>query len=289
MVLSKWIAFPLILLLAAVLVVSYVLGYSEYSFWLVPLVVLLAVLYVVHQDIDRWYARKYPVKLPKGMLRFIEDHLPIYRLMTSRQKEEFENACSIFLRNTTFMPQGFDRVPEDLKVVVTASAHILSAFRPEWHEKFSVFDNIVIYRHPFPTPQHPKYLHSSELYIKDHVLLFCADHFMKAFRFPQQFFNTAMYEWAKVLFLNHPPEFDINLQALPEVSSFQNSVIVDYIGLPEPYIQWEAVATVYFFTFPVRYKMHMENSYEKISTYFGVDPMLLISNQVQPTVDEADA
>jgi Mlc titration factor MtfA (ptsG expression regulator) len=100
---------------------------------------------------------------------------------------------------------------------------------------------------------------------------------MKAFRFPQQFFNTAMYEWAKVLFIDKTPEFEVNLQALPEVSGFQNSVIVDYVGLPEPYIQWEAVATTYFFTFPVRYKMHMENSYEKISEYFGVDPMKLMN------------
>jgi Mlc titration factor MtfA (ptsG expression regulator) len=175
------------------------------------------------------------------------------------------------------MPQGFDRVPEDLKVVVAANAHILTAFRPEWHKKYEAFNNIVIYRHLFPSPQYQEYLHSSELFLKDKVLLFCADHFMKAFRFPDQFFNIAMYEWAKVLFVDQPPEFGINLQALPEISGFQNSDIVDYIGLPEPYIQWEAVATSYFFIFPVRYKMHMPGSYEKISAYFGVDPMSLMS------------
>jgi Mlc titration factor MtfA (ptsG expression regulator) len=277
MVLTKWIALPLVLLLATVLVVSYVLGFSEYSFWLVPLIVALAILYVLHPEIDRWYVRKNPLSLPRGMLRFIEDHLPAYRLLDSAQKKEFESAASIFLKNTTFMPQAFERVPEDMKVVLAANAHILTAFRPEWHKKYADYENIVIYRHPFPTPQFPKYLHSSELYVQDRVLLFCADHFMKAFRFPQQFFNTAMYEWAKVLFIDKTPEFEVNLQALPEVSGFQNSVIVDYVGLPEPYIQWEAVATTYFFTFPVRYKMHMENSYEKISEYFGVDPMKLMN------------
>ncbi len=277
MVLSKWIAFPLVLMIGAVLVFSYVLDYPEYSFWLIPLVVGLAVLYVLHPEIDRWYIKKNPIRLPKGMLRFIEDHLPAYRLMNSSQKKDFESATSIFLKNTTFMPQGFDRVPEDLKVVLAANAHILTAFQPDWHKKLEPYENIVIYRHPFPSPQFPKYLHSSELYVKDHVLLFCADHFMKAFRFPQQFFNTAMYEWSKVLFLEKTPEFDITLQALPEISGFQNSVVIDYIGLPEPYIQWEAVATTYFFNFPVRYKMHMENSYEKISEYFGVDPMKVMN------------
>ncbi len=281
MVLTKWIALPLVLMLGAVLVISYVLGYSQYSFWLIPLVITLAALYVLHPEIDRWYVKNNPLKLPKGMLRFIEDHVPFYRLMNATQKKDFESATSIFLKNTTFMPQGFERVPEDLKVVLAANAHILTAFQPHWHKKLQPYENIVIYRHPFPSPQYPKYLHSSELYVKDQVLLFCADHFMKAFRFPQQFFNTAMYEWAKVLFIEKAPEFDVNLQALPEISGFQNSVVIEYIGLPEPYIQWEAVATTYFFTFPVRYKMHMENSYEKISEYFGVDPMKLMNTRGQ--------
>jgi Mlc titration factor MtfA (ptsG expression regulator) len=198
--------------------------------------------------------------------------------MDTKQRKAFESATSVFLLNTTFMPQGFERVPEDLKVVVAANAHILTAFRPEWHKKYEDFNNIVIYRHLFPSPQFQEYLHSSELFFKDKVLLFCADHFMKAFRFPDQFFNIAMYEWAKVLFVDQPPEFEVNLQALPEISGFQNSDIVDYVGLPEPYIQWEAVATTYFFIFSVRYKMHMPNSYDKISAYFGVDPMSLMSS-----------
>lgn len=273
MVLTKWIALPLALMLIAVLVIAYGFGYSEYSYLTIPLVILLTILYVSNQHIDRWYTKRHPIRLPKGMLKFIDDHMPFYRLLDTKQKASFESATSVYLRNASFMPQGFERVPEDIKVVIAANAHILTAFRPEWHDKYDGFENIVVYPHPFPSPQFPKYLHSSELYLKDRVLIFCADHFMKAFRFPQQYFNTAMYEWAKVLFVDQTPEFDVNLQALPEISGFKNSVVVDYIGLPEPYIQWEAVATTYFFSFPVRYKMYMESSYEKMSEYFGVDPM----------------
>lgn len=279
MVLTKWIAFPLVLLLGGVLVISYVLGYSEYSYLLIPIIVSMAVLYVMQPEIDKWYVKKHPLKLPKGMLRFIEDHLPTYRLMNAEQKRDFETSTSIFLRSASFMPQGFEIVPEDLKVVLAANASLLTAFRPEWKEKIHAFDNVVIYKHAFPSPQFPKYLHTSELYAKDKVLLFCADHFMKAFRFPQQFFNTAMYEWSKVLFMDVPPEFDLDLEALPEISTFQNEDVINYIGLPESYIQWEAVATTYFFSFPVRYKMHMEKSYEKISSYFGVDPMQLMNKR----------
>ena len=279
MILSKWIFLPLVLLLGGVAFVSYGLGYREYSYLLVPLIVILAVVYVLHPELDRWYAKKYPIQLPRGMLRFIEDHLPIYRLMSSSQKQKFESATSTYLKSTNFMAQGFERVPEDLKVVVAANAHILSAFNPKWHDFISEFSHIVIYRHPFPTPQYPKYLHSSELFVQDKVILLCADHFMKAFRSPQEYFNTAMYEWAKVIFLHEKPEFKINLQALPEISGFQNSVVVDYIGLPEPYIQWEAVATTYFFIFPVRYKMYMEESYERMCAFYHVDPMALINER----------
>ncbi len=276
MMLSKWIAAPLVLLLGVVLWVSYGMGYDQYSYWLIPVVVALAVLYVMHPEIDGWYVKNHPQRLPKGMVRFIEDHLPVTALMDTAQRADFEKATFTYLKSTTFMPQGFEQVPEDLKVVVAASGFALTAFRSEWHKKIMAFENIVIYRHPFPSPQYPKYLHSSEMYIKDQVILLCADHFMKAFRYPQQYFNTAMYEWAKVIFLDEKPEFEINLEALPQISGFENEVIVDYIGLPESYVHWEAVATTYFFIFPVRYKMHMDTSYERISKFFGVDPVALI-------------
>lgn len=279
MILSKWIVLPLALLLGLVVFFSYGMGYREYSYLLIPIIVLLAVVYVLHPEIDRWYVSKYPIRLPKGMLRFIQDHLPTFRLLDTAQRADFEKHTSTFLSSASFMAQGFERVPEDIKVVVAANAYILSAFRPQWHEKISEFSNIVIYPHPFPSPQYPKYLHASELYAKDRVILLCADHFMKAFRSPQEFFNTAMYEWAKVIFLSEKPEFKIDLDALPEISGFKNDVVVKYIGLPEPYIHWEAVATTYFFTFPVRFKMYAEESYDLMSNFYGVDPMLLMSEQ----------
>ena len=224
MILSKWILAPLLLLTGLVLLVSYGWGYREYSFWLIPLVIGIAAVYVLHPEIDRWYVKKHPLKLPKGMLRFIKDHLPAYRLMDDQQRTAFENAVSIYLNTANFMPQGFERIPEDLKVVVAANAHILTAFQPDWHMKFVDFSNIVIYRHPFPTPQHPKHLHVSELYVQDKVMLFCADHFMKAFRSPQQYFNTAMYECAKIVFINNAPEFNLDLELLPDISGFKNEL-----------------------------------------------------------------
>ncbi len=277
MILSKWILLPLVLLTGVVLLLSYVWGYPGYSYWLIPLVVALAAIYVLHPEIDRWYVNKYPQRLPKGMLRFIEDHIPFYSLMDSSQKQSFESAASIYLSTANFMPQGFDKVPEDLKVVVAANAHILASFQPGWHDKILQFENVVIYRHPFPSPQHHEHLHTSELFVKDKVLLFCADHFMKAFRFPQQYFNTCMYEWAKVLFIDNIPEFEPDMESLPLISGFENEHIVEYIGLPEPYIQWQAVATTYFFTFPVRFKMHAEEVYNQMSSYFNVDPMKQIN------------
>ena len=279
MILSRWIIFPLVLLLGLVLTASYVLGHREYSYLMIPIIVLIAAAYVLHPEIDRWYVKKYPLKLPKGMLRFISDHLPTYRLMNKDQQQAFESATSTYLKTASFMPQGFDRVPEDLKVVVAANAHILSAFRPEWNTQLAEFSNIVVYRHPFPSPQFPEHLHSSELYVQDRVILLCADHFMKAFRSPGEFFNTAMYEWAKVIFLKTKPEFKLDIATLPEISGFENEVIVEYIGLPESYIQWEAVATTYFFSFPVRYKMYLPESYDKLCEFYAVDPMELINAQ----------
>ncbi|MDH3648346.1 MAG: hypothetical protein OEQ53_01625 [Saprospiraceae bacterium] len=280
MYLSKWIVIPLLGLVGVVLLVCYVFDFPEYSYLLIPLSIAVAVVYVLHPEIDRWYLKRYPQGLSKGLVRFVNDHMPLYGSLNQEQRIAFESRISTFMKSADFMPQGFDNIPEDLKAVVSINAYRLTAFRPKWHSRFDEFQNIVIYHHPFPSPQFPENLHSSELFVQDHVLIFCGDHFMKAFRFPQEYFNTAMYEWAKVVMLYDMPEFKIEVDKFQEVSGFKNEDVVEYIGLPEPYINWDAVAVTYFFIFPVRYKMYLGTSYDAMASYFGVDPMALFATKM---------
>ncbi len=275
--LSKLIIIPLLALVGIVLLVCYVFGYPEYSYLLIPLIIAVAVVYVIHPEIDRWYLNRYPQRLPKGMVRFINDHMPLYACLSPEQRSAFDSRVSTYMKTANFMPQGFDKVPEDLKAVVAISAFMLTAFRPDWHSRFDDFQNIVIYRHPFPTPQFPNDLHTSELYVQDHVLIFSGDHFMKAFRYPQEYFNSAMYEWSKVVILKDMPELKVEVDKLAEISGFKNEDVVEYIGLPESYINWDAVAISYFFIFPVRYKMYSSTSYDAMAEYFGIDPMTALS------------
>ena len=106
---------PLILMVGGVLLIAYVWGYSEYSWWLIPLVVLLAVTYVLHPEIDHWFVSRHPLKLPDGMLRFIEDHIPAYRLLDSKQKVAFETATSVFSIPLLLCPRASTRCPKILK------------------------------------------------------------------------------------------------------------------------------------------------------------------------------
>jgi hypothetical protein len=273
--LSKRIAIPLVLGLGFVLFFCYALDYPEYSFWIIPFVVLLAALFVMHRDLDNWWIQRHPRKLPRGMVRFIHDHIPLYGVMSKDQRRIFDQEVSVYLDTASFLPQGFEKVPEDLKVVIAAFGHLLSTFKPVWNKKIQSYDNIVFYRHPFPSPQFPKYLHSSEMFEEDHVLLFSTDHFMKAFRFPQQYFNSALYEWIKVVMSEEPVSIDMDIKYLAEISGFPNETIVQYIGLPEENINWTAVAATYFFVFPVRFKMHLEPAYDSFTEFFSVDPMKL--------------
>lgn len=275
--LSKRIAIPLVLGLGVVLFFSYGLDYPEYSFWIIPFIVLLAGLYVMHRDLDNWWIQRNPRKLPKGMVRFINDHIPLYRVMSKDQRSFFDKEVSIYLDTATFLPQGFEKVPEDIKVVVAAFGHLLAAFQPKWIKKIQSYNTVVFYRHPFPSPQFPNHLHSSEMFEDDHVLLFSTDHFMKAFRFPQQYFNSALYEWIKVVLTDEPITLDIDIENLPPVSGFQNEIIVQYIGLPEEEINWTAIAATYFFLYPVRFKMQLEAHYVSFTEYFAVDPMKLFN------------
>ena len=263
------------IILVLILILVYLIGVRYLSVLLIIPFAALAGVFVLHQDIDKWWYRKHPGKLPDGLRSFITQHLPIYRYLESEKKLRFEREVMIFIRVKTFVPKGFESIPEEIKAILAIFAVLPMINRPHWSSRLAHFDNIVLYNHLFPSPQFPNHLHASELHRDDGVAVFCIPHFLQAFKNPLQFFNTALYEWSRI-YINDDLDFKIPFYQLEQISGFQNSSLIQYIGLPEPEMDWRAVTIHHFYMFPVKFKMLQEKTYNMLSGYFNIDPVKVL-------------
>jgi hypothetical protein len=123
---------------------------------------------------------------------------------------------------------------------------------------FPKFEHIVIYPSPFPSPQYESW-HSSEIYEEDGVILFSAEHLMKSFLQPSGFFNTGLYEYAKVFMKSYPNEAYPTLgediwEQLAQISGFNKTYLTAFIGLAEKDIDVRAISMACYFIFPERFQ-----------------------------------
>jgi hypothetical protein len=262
-------------LLLIMFIMVYILGFRHLSVFLIIPFLSLASIFVLHQDIDKWWYSKKPGNLPAGLRNFISENLPLFRYLGPEAKLNFEKEVMKFLRVKTFVLKGFDDIPEEIKAMLAIFAVLPMINRPIWSSKLAHFDNIVLYNHPFPSPQFPNHLHVSEIHYDDGVAVFSIPHFVQAFKSPLQFFNTALYEWSRI-YLNKDFDFKIPYAQLEQISGFQNSGILKYIGLPETELDWRAVTIHHFYTFPVKFKMIHEKTYNILSDYLNIDPVKVL-------------
>jgi hypothetical protein len=130
----------------------------------------------------------------------------------------------------------------------------------------------VLYLHPFPSPQHD-FLHITERYVPDGVLLFSMPHLMRSVIEEQAFPNLALYEYAKI-YRDRYPEEDyptLDWPALQAISGFSQEVTVKFLGFEEP--DRQALTTVYFFSFAPRFQQLAPEVYRTLCHTFALDPL----------------
>ncbi len=178
---TRFISAPFILALIFVFYQSSV----SYEFrdaygWLVfPLVIIAVAFYIFSPQIDFWYHQKYPVKLDKQIVDWLDKHFPFYQQLEETEQQKFRDRLSLFMeaKEFTLMKQELITMPEDMKMIISAHA-IQVSFA---HEDYLLdrFERIVAYTHPFPTPFYP-HLHNVEVEENDGVLLFNFEQIMNS-------------------------------------------------------------------------------------------------------------
>ena len=269
--LPRLLAFPLLIGLGVLLYTTYFID-SSYGLYMLPVVIGLVFLYILQPQIDWWWYNRNLPDLEKPIQQLLEAKLPYYKNLDTNQRVRFRQRCALYMLANEFIPQGPSFVPEDVKASVAANVIQLTFGQMDY--RLSMFERVVIYTIPFPSPQFPENLHSSELFEEDGVLLFSADHLVKGTLECQHYFNVGLYEYAKVFRLTYPeyayPVEGLNWPVLEKVSGFTEEKVKDYIGLPE--IDLFAVGVTYFFCFPKKFQELLPEVSQQLQLIFNQNP-----------------
>jgi hypothetical protein len=268
--LSKFLYIPFVL--GAIITLVYaVMVDSHFAIFAVPFVVSLAIVYILSPQIDWWWYKRHPPQLPPTLRHLINTQLPFYQNLTVADKTRFRTRMAMYMEANEFMPQGLESVPLDLMGAIAATAVQLTF----GHEDYLMnkFEHIIVYPHPFPSPQHPEEWHACEHFEEDGVIMFSAEQLMPGFMQPYRFLNIGLYEYSRVFRNCHPkvsfPAIgEEHWPALEEISGFPKDKTIKYIGLKE--IDMTALAVSHFFVFGEKFKAVLPAEYEALATALKV-------------------
>jgi hypothetical protein len=272
MIPARLLALPVILLfgLGIYLAVSWSAAWSTA---LIPVAMLGSVIYVFSPQINWWWWQRYPPDLPQGLGDLLQQRFAYYQRLTPAEKREFRRRTFLFMQAHDFMAQVFKKVPEDVKMMLAAPAVALTFAREEF--RFPAYEHVVVYPHPFPSPQFPEHLHIAEYYEPDGVLIFSAEHVGRGFVEPRQFLNPAWYTFSQLYLLESADQLewpDIHWEDLETISRFTRPGTEQWFGLPE--LDIRALAATYFFLFPERFQVYQPDLYLQFCRIFLQDPLL---------------
>lgn len=258
-------------------------GESSSIVFLVIATVILAVIYVLNPQINWWWWQRSPPPLHERAAQMLAESCGFYRQLSPEMKQRFRDRVALYILGNNFMrpvhPSAVDademraQVPEDLKVVTAAAAVQVTFGKPKFDT--NKFEHIVLYPHPFPSPQFES-MHTSELYEPDGVVMLDANTLMAGFNQPRQIFSIGLYEMARIFKIVTPsvssPIFDaLTLATLEKVSGMTRAQISAVVGLTD--LDDFAVASCHFFSVPERFQAALPDLYQILVNIYQQNPV----------------
>jgi len=245
----------------------------QYSAYIVPFVIGLALIFSFSPQINWWWYQRHPPELTGKLRGLLERFLPYYQRLAEPEKKRFRHRVALYIEANDFMAKGMDEVSPDLKVVAAACAVQLTFGKQDF--LMNSFEHLVFFPQPFPSPQYPENYHASEIFEEDGVILFSAEQLMKGFFTPHKFYNVGLHEYAKVFErsfpdLAFPALSDTHWQELQQISGFTHEWIGAWINLED--IPLRAVSITHFFTFPQQFYALLPDLYEQYARLFNQSP-----------------
>ena len=245
---------------------------GELYTWLMVLPALLAATaYSLSPQLRWWYWKRNPPDLPTELAPIL-DRFALYRALDLPRKREFRRRAFLIRENTEYTGMAIDKIPPDVQLMVAASAATVTFYREEF--LLPGFENVVFYKHLFPSPQYER-LHSSEMYAPDGVVIMTLNYFVRSVVEPHKYFQLGIYEYTRAL-LHTTPELRqrlaphlLDYAALHRLTDFSEAALRQYIGLEE--LDPAALTVTVFYTHAPRFAQLYPDRVEALLRIFPLD------------------
>lgn len=265
---TKTLSFPLIALAIYIFYVNYDNPYEDKGYIFIP-VVLLVVLYVFNGPIDHWWLTKYPLKFDTKLDELLSKLFKPYSLFDETTKKKFQDRLTIYIESRLFKAVGSEMkdVPHDIKGIIGAHAVHLTLEQKDY--LIGDVDRIYIYKHPFPTPDHP-YLHNVEFNHEDGVIILSLDQATKAVLNPNLYYNVTYHAYAEAFLATNKAliaiETNETWSSIEQIAGISKDEILKQIGLKE--VSLLPVHITLFFSMPEKYQNVLPKQYEALHRIF---------------------
>ena len=204
--------------------------------------------YTLAPQIKWWNWLRNPPDLPTDLAPLL-DRFDLYRSLDLEGKREFRRRTFMLKEGTHIHGQAIEEFPEDVKIMVAASAATISFHREDF--LIGDYENVIFYRHYFPTPIHDV-LHSSELHEGDGAIIWTLNVFLQSVIEPKKYLHLGLYEYARAFYTIDTKlgeamrELAFDFGQIHKISGFPEEKLLEYIGLPT--LDLAAITHVLYFS-----------------------------------------
>lgn len=265
--LSRIISAPF--LFAAIILMFVAFRNADYAIYIVPNIIVLAVVYVLHPQIDWWWYQKHPPKMDKKGQAFLTRFFGFYQSLPEAEQLRFRNRTMMIQLAKDFLAQADDKsVPADARLIFSACQAQLTFGMDDY--LMESFEKVVIYPEAFPSPKYPEHFHLSEVFEEETVngYIFSMQHMLAGFMQPSQYYNITSHELAQSLIMTHPnwswPQVDENIwQALEKISQFPSEALKKTMNRPD--FEPLAATITHFLSFPKAFEKILPEVYQQLN------------------------
>lgn len=237
--------------------------------WLVFPVLMLVVLYVSQTQIQWWYSKRNPPDLHKNEKQILSNFSYIYPMLEGEEKKRYEDRISLFRLTRHIRLIDKKDVPEDVKLLICLPAVEMTFYEEETFK--GKYQQIVVYPHPFLSPQHGDQVHITEIEHKDGTMVFSVEQLLPGLE--RKMFNIVAYEWAQAYLFVYERNAIVRAVDKEEVKENLKVVIgldfpqlVNLIGLED--VDIHAVALSLFIDRPSLMIESMPRTYKNLKAFF---------------------
>lgn len=234
-----------------------------------PLVAAAGV-YTLSPQIRWWHWMRNPPDLPVDLAPLLE-RFDLYRSLGLEGKREFRRRTFMLKEGTDIRGQAIEQFPEDVKIMVAASAATITFYRDDF--LIGDFENVIFYRHYFPSPVHDV-LHCSELHEADGAIIWTLNVFLKSVVEPKKYLQLGLYEYARALYTVEDGLREklalhaFDYASIEKITGFTEEKLKEFVGLDN--LDLVAVTHVLYFTHRDKMMVFFPETTAAFAAYFGV-------------------